>query len=585
MITSLACAAPTSATHRSQLGWERVPLSESRSAWLPRPTLDSDRHYPLPAPRQAAADTVALGTTLGTKRLPRRSAVQTALLTLSSADPQVERWPETVIRSLKRVARGGRSTMRAVRRKEGASSVGTVSTAFLRDVAPVLLKRCNGCHGERANLGGYRIHTFSDLIRPGASGRAPIVPDQPEQSALLQRVTASDPSLRMPKGDDPLPPQEVAVLRNWIQAGARFDGPDPRIGYRDQMGPRRHPAAPAVYRTPVPVLALAFAPGGKELVTGGYHEVLVWNPATGALLRRLPRLPQRIRSLTYSPDGATLLVAGGTPGEYGDVALIDPATGAVRRVLDTFGDLVLSAAFSADGRHVAAGGADGSVRLYDVQTGRRRWQARVHADWVTAVSFSADGKFVASGSRDMAVKVYDAADGSLFTTYSGHNRQIGEHAGQSPVYALRFVPADGDGPAPPTACSAGGGRWVQMWDPANARAENGDAGDMEERFARKGHARYLPHGFAKEVFALAVRAGQVFAAGADGVVRQFDVASLREVRTYEGGADWLFALDFDPATARIAAGSYTGEIRVWDTHSGQPVTVFRAQPGRENGPR
>ncbi len=470
-------------------------------------------------------------------------------------------------------------------REQAAPPRATAGAAFLRDVAPVLLKRCNGCHGERANLGGYRTHTFRDLIRPGASGRTPLVPNHPEQSALLQRIISNDPRLRMPQGDDPLPPQEVAVLRSWIRAGARFDGADSGIGYRDQMGPRRHPAPPAVYRAPVPVLALAFAPGGQELVTGGYHEVLVWNPATGALRRRLPGLPQRIRSLAYSPDGASLLVAGGTPGEYGEVALTDPATGAGRRVLDTFGDLVLSASFSADGRHVAAGGADGSVRLYDVQTGRRRWQARVHADWVTAVSFSADGKFVASGSRDMAVKVYDAADGSLFTTYSGHNRQIGEHAGQNPVYALRFVPVEGGGPAPPTACSAGGGRWVQMWDPANARAENGDAGDMEERFARKGHARYLAHGFAKEVFALAVRAGQVFAAGADGVVRQFELASLREVRAYPGSADWIFALDFDPASARMAAGSYTGEIRVWDTRTGQPVTVFRAQPGRENGPR
>ena len=32
---------------------------------------------------------------------------------------------------------------------------------FLRDVAPVLLRRCSGCHGGRVSRGGYRLPVFS----------------------------------------------------------------------------------------------------------------------------------------------------------------------------------------------------------------------------------------------------------------------------------------------------------------------------------------------------------------------------------------------------------------------------------------
>ena len=160
-------------------------------------------------------------------------------------------------------------------------------------------------------------------------------------------------------------------------------------------------------------MAVAFAPGGKELAVGGYNEVTIWDPATGNLLRRIPHLPQRIQAARYSQDGHELLIAGGTPGDYGELTIADPMASNPPRVIDTFDDIVLACAYSPDGKRVAAGGADQSVRLYDRETGKRLWTACLHADWVTAVAFSADGRFVLSASRDMTVKVYDAATGSL----------------------------------------------------------------------------------------------------------------------------------------------------------------------------
>jgi WD40 repeat protein len=234
---------------------------------------------------------------------------------------------------------------------------------------------------------------------------------------------------------------------------------------------------------------------------------------------------------------------------------------------------VLSACFRADGQRIAAGSADQTARVYDATDGRRLWSMKLHSDWVTAVSFSADDRFLASSSKDKTVKIYEAETGLLFTTYNGHNQMLGSYAGQNPVYNVKFT-ADAA-----VAASAGRGRWIQIWEPEKARDENGTAADMELRFRKTGHARYLEHGFEQEVFALTVRGGQVFAASADGMVKQFNLQSLEEVRPYTGHRDWVYALDCDAAANRLATGSYDGEVRIWDTTTGACLTTFKAAPG------
>ena len=445
--------------------------------------------------------------------------------------------------------------------------------SFVRELAPLLVKRCTSCHGERKDSGNFRLHTFEQLMRSGGSGLASVVPGQPENSELFTLLAAKDEDERMPRDDDALTAPQIALFRAWIAEGAKFDGPDRKATLKSLLGPRVHPAAPVVYRIPVPVLALALAPGGKEVAVGGYHEVTVWDTATGRLVRRLGFLPQRIQALAFNHDGSELLVGGGTPGDYGELALVDFAGGKKPRVLDTFDDVVLAAGFRSDGQRIAAGSADQTARVYASSDGRRLWSNKLHSDWVTGVSFSADNRFLASSSKDKTVKIYEAETGVLFTTYNGHNQMLGKYAGQNPVYNVKFTAEAA------VACSAGRGQWIQIWEPEKARDENGTAADMENRFAKKSHARFIEHGFREEVFALTVRGGQAFAASADGMVKEFDLAALKEVRAYAGHRDWVYALDAEPAANRLATGAYDGEVRIWDTTTGACLAIFKAAPG------
>ena len=443
---------------------------------------------------------------------------------------------------------------------------------FSRDIAPILVRRCIGCHGERTNQGGYRSHTFQSLLRKGASGALPIVNGKPEQSRLYQLIVSPVVALRMPKSDDALSKEQISLVRRWIVEGAKFDGADANTLLTNLLGPRNHPQSPKAYPKPIPALALAFAPEGVTFAVGGYNEILIYSTETGKVLRRIGGLPQRIHSLTYCSNGKRLLVAGGTTGEYGEVALLDMASGKRVRVFDTFPDVVLSATINGEETKIVAGCADSSVRLYDFESGKRLWNTSVHSGWVTSVSFSGDRRFVLSASKDMTVKVHDLATGTLFTTYQGHNRQIGTYSGQHPVYAVSALSGS------PDACSAGGGKWIQIWNPVKTQAESGDAGDMEERFAKQGHARYIPHGFAQEVFALTVQEGQIFAVSGDGTIKQFDISEGKEVRAFVGHTDWVYSIAYSPTAKRLITGAYNGEIRLWNTQNGQLLNTLFAQP-------
>lgn len=453
----------------------------------------------------------------------------------------------------------------------------SADVSFVRTVAPIVLRHCVGCHGDKINLGGYRAQTFQYLMRRGGSGKVPVVPGKPEESALFRLVSTSNAASRMPKGDEPLSKTQVETIRQWIAEGAKFDGSDPAASLRSAMGVRQHPAAPQAYRTAAPVMALAIVhqplPDADLIAVGGYNEVTLWSSKTGTLVRRIGHLPQRIQSLACSRDGRRLLVAGGTPGEYGEASLVDIAGASKPQVLGNYSDIALTAVFSPEGARIAVGGADGSVSVYDASSGHRIWISSLHSDWVTSISFSQDGKFVASASRDMTVKLHNASDGSLYTTYSGHCRQLGQYKGQDPVYSVHFIGAADD------AISAGGGKWIQLWNAEKAKEEAGSAADMEERFAKMGHTQYLPHGFDQPVLATAVDGNNLYAASADGSVKLFDIPSKREVRKFSGHTDWVYSLDFSAQDHLLVTGAYNGEVRVWDPQTAICVCSFYAQPG------
>ena len=96
---------------------------------------------------------------------------------------------------------------------------------FRSEVRPILAQHCFKCHGPDKQKGGFRIDQRDSVIVPAKSGARPIVPGQPTESELLQRVASPHDDEIMPPaegGNRPLTASQIDTLRAWISAGAEY---------------------------------------------------------------------------------------------------------------------------------------------------------------------------------------------------------------------------------------------------------------------------------------------------------------------------------------------------------------------------
>ena len=90
---------------------------------------------------------------------------------------------------------------------------------YEREVHPILGAKCVVCHSQEKRSGGLALATYADVLEGGRSGAA-VKPGDSSDSLLLRRVSG-EVEPRMPFGGDPLSDGEIAVLRAWIEEGAR----------------------------------------------------------------------------------------------------------------------------------------------------------------------------------------------------------------------------------------------------------------------------------------------------------------------------------------------------------------------------
>jgi cytochrome c553 len=92
---------------------------------------------------------------------------------------------------------------------------------FEKKIRPLLVENCYTCHSADTNAkGGLRVDDRNGLLQGGSHGPA-IVPGQPDKSLLIQKVTHTDPKIRMPLGKQ-LPESRIEDLKKWIREGAAW---------------------------------------------------------------------------------------------------------------------------------------------------------------------------------------------------------------------------------------------------------------------------------------------------------------------------------------------------------------------------
>jgi hypothetical protein len=125
------------------------------------------------------------------------------------------------------------------------------ATDYLRDIKPLLQRRCFACHGALKQESELRLDTRDFMRRGGADGSS-IEPGEPQASRLIERVSATDPAQRMPPEGAPLTPNEIAALSAWIESGAKAPADEK---------PQDDPTAHWAFRRPVRPAVPSARPG------------------------------------------------------------------------------------------------------------------------------------------------------------------------------------------------------------------------------------------------------------------------------------------------------------------------------------
>ncbi len=129
-----------------------------------------------------------------------------------------------------------------------ALTCGAEPIKFNRDIRPIMSDTCFRCHGpdKRARMAGMRLDRREEALKPTPTGAIPIVPGDPDKSAIVQRIFAPDPRTMPPTyAHKVLTTAQKETIKRWVAEGAVYEG---------------HWAYQPVVRPPVPEVANAQAP-------------------------------------------------------------------------------------------------------------------------------------------------------------------------------------------------------------------------------------------------------------------------------------------------------------------------------------
>jgi len=322
----------------------------------------------------------------------------------------------------------------------------------------------------------------------------------------------------------------------------------------------------------------AFSADGSKVFTGGFDGCArLWDVATGAELMTFRGNSNGVMAAALSSDGR-YLVTGMTslPAQLWDLR-----TGEVR--LPIHGEYSGQAvAFSPDGNQYAFATGHGVV-LVDIRSDSFR-SFKGHSGTVRSVAFSPDGKKLMTASGDMStegdssVRLWDVATGKQI-------KVLGEH--DLEAHAVAFSP-DGQ-----TGASGGFDGQICIWSTASATTKRcvHTPGYVYSMVFSPDGTKLLT-GHTQEMYFLRVlehgvgMGGIVDSATAqkhskENVARLWDVATLKEIRQFDGHSSLVHAAAFSPdgRFVVLGTGNFLGQgyntARLFEAATGKEIQQFK----------
>jgi WD40 repeat protein len=426
--------------------------------------------------------------------------------------------------------------------------------SFEKDVAPILANKCQVCHAGNLTEGKLDLGTHATLMKGGKKG-SPIVAGKADESLMWLMASHRKKPIMPPKTENnPLSPEEVAILKAWIDQGAKGPAVDVRNRPKVVLG-----LPPALVK---PVRAVAVSPDKTTVAAGRGNKIHLFDAKTGEFKMSFAdpalKTPEGkpagaahlslVESMAYSPDGKTLAT-----GSFQELVLWDAEKGTIRQRLTGFADRVVALAFSTDGKYLATGGGapteDGEIKIFEAATGKPVLDLKGgHSDTVFGVAFSPEGKLLATGAADKFVKVFEVPSGKFVKSFEGHTHH---------VLDVGWTP-DGK-----KIVSAGADNFVKVWD-----YEKGEkARDIQ------GHQKQVTR------LAFVGKTPTFLTAGGDATVRLYNADNGGQQRTYGDNKDFVYAVACSPDGAVVVAGGEEGVVRLYNGANAQLIKAMLPPDG------
>ena len=434
----------------------------------------------------------------------------------------------------------------------------TAPVDFVVDILPFLRKNCIACHNESEAKGDVVLETVAAILA-GIDGDAMVEPGNGMESILFQvaahRARPPMPPKRNKVGAKALSPQELALLKLWIDQGAK----------ESESGPGQEAEW---YKQPQgiqPIYCAAVTEDARFAVCGRANRLTVYplfaagsssilsDPvvADSELYRGAPAAHlDNVQAVAFRPDGE-MLASGG----YRNVKLWEREdfASSVAAKLPTGAELTVLV-HSAHGI-LAAGTLSGDVMVWKSGYSGSMERSRVDEGAVTALAVGPEGQVIAASKSGRLAVVFDGRVSSteggapvlaLAIVGKGSDRVVSGHQdGQLRLWSLskselKALPYPGKTAAPEeTAASA------QVADPEKK------TGDPEPESSA-----------VTALVALTGAEDQVVAGSEDGALRILNLTDGKNLREWSHGAA-VTALAAR-ADGRVASAGADRLVRLWD---------------------
>ena len=423
---------------------------------------------------------------------------------------------------------------------------------YAAKIAPIFEERCADCHAGEDADGEFSLETYELLLKGGKAGKV-IEPGKAEESLLVKflegRSGKEGKNRFMPPGKkEHLTPEEIALIRQWIDAGAQ--PPAAPMKLADVLANLPKIAPKADHKTAIQ--ALAFSPQAKVIAVGSYAAVQLLDANTRQPVRKIEGIAGKVNALRFSMDGTMLFGAAGDGGVGGIAYQWKVADGTLVRKFEGHKDAVYGLALSPDGETLATGSYDQKIKFWKVADGSEIRTLTGHNGGVFGLSYRPDGKVLASASADRTVKLWDVATGKRLDTLS---QPLKEQT------AVAFAP-DGR-----TVAAGGVDNRIRVWE-VSEKAEEGSNPLLLTRFAHEGAILNL---------AYSADGKRLVSTAADRTVKVWNAADVTELQLLETQPDWSPGLALLDGGV-FALGRLDGSLGFYDAAMGKPADVPKPAP-------